>query len=122
MEMAETCRSYISDDVTAALSRAERSLTVTVLLDALKQTLEFEQSLAKHFGIPVCSVPVVESPLPHILCTSSTKSFSTHLTASLNQFRPPSTPIWACFWMHKKGWCSHVTRDASPLSSSTIGR
>ncbi len=100
--MAETYRFYISDDVAAALSRAERSLTVTVLLDALKQTLEFEQSMVKHFGTPVCPMPVVESASPHIPYTSSAKSFSTRLTASLNQFPPLSTSTWACSWMRRR--------------------
>jgi hypothetical protein len=37
----------------ALLSKAGKDLTVTVLLDALQQTKDFELSMAKKFGAPV---------------------------------------------------------------------
>lgn len=37
----------------ATLGRAAPTLTVTLLLDALRQTLEFEQSMSKKFSAPV---------------------------------------------------------------------
>jgi hypothetical protein len=43
----------------ATLARAAPTLTVALLLEALRQTLEFEQFVAKKFSAPVCS------QLPH---------------------------------------------------------
>jgi len=40
-------------DMAALLSRAGKDLTVTVLLDALQQTKDFELSMAKKFGTSV---------------------------------------------------------------------
>lgn len=37
----------------AALAKAAPSLTVTILLDALRQTLEFEAAMSVKFGQPV---------------------------------------------------------------------
>ena len=37
----------------ALLSKAAKDLTVTVLLDALQQTKDFELSMVKKFGAPV---------------------------------------------------------------------
>jgi hypothetical protein len=39
--------------MTALLSKAGKDLTVTVLLDTLQQTKDFELSMAKKFGAPV---------------------------------------------------------------------
>lgn len=40
-------------DMAALLSKAGKDLTVTVLLDALQQTKDFELSMAKKFGASV---------------------------------------------------------------------
>lgn len=47
---------YIRDDMLAALSKARSSLTVTLLLETMRQTLDFEQSIANKFGTPVCDL------------------------------------------------------------------
>lgn len=44
------------DDMVAALSKASSSLTVTLLLETLRQTLDFEQSIATKFGMSVRSL------------------------------------------------------------------
>ena len=41
----------------ALLSKGGKDLTVTVLLDALQQTKDFELSMAKKFGAPVGLAP-----------------------------------------------------------------
>jgi hypothetical protein len=43
----------------ALLSKAGKDLTVTVLLDTLQQTKDFELSMAKKFGAPVSLTSVV---------------------------------------------------------------
>lgn len=45
--------SFISEDLSSALSKAGPKLTVTVLLDSLQQTTDFESFLGRKFGIPV---------------------------------------------------------------------
>lgn len=40
----------------AALGKASSSLTVTLLLETLRQTLDFEQSIATKFGMSVRSL------------------------------------------------------------------
>jgi hypothetical protein len=44
-------------DMAALLSKAGKDLTVTVLLDALQQTKDFELSMAKKFGTSVGHLP-----------------------------------------------------------------
>ena len=46
------------DDMLAALSKAGSTLTVTLLLDTLRQTLEFEQGMSTKFRAPVCCVSI----------------------------------------------------------------
>jgi hypothetical protein len=47
----------------ALLSKAGKDLTVTVLLDALQQTKDFELSMAKKFGASVGLSPSLEKNL-----------------------------------------------------------
>lgn len=47
-------------DMAALLSKAGKDLTVTVLLDALQQTKDFELSMAKKFGASVGLSPSLE--------------------------------------------------------------
>ena len=47
-------------DMAALLSKAGKDLTVTVLLDALQQTKDFELSMAKKFGASVGLSPSSE--------------------------------------------------------------
>lgn len=42
-----------SDDISAALKKAAPTLGVTLLLDSLKRTLEFEAAMAGKFNLPV---------------------------------------------------------------------
>lgn len=53
-----TSERWGSDDLSSALAKAAPTLTVTLLLDCLQQTMDFEAFLGgKKFGIPVCNLP-----------------------------------------------------------------
>ncbi|KZO91109.1 hypothetical protein CALVIDRAFT_542078 [Calocera viscosa TUFC12733] len=51
------------DDLAVALTRAGQKLTVTLLLESLKETLEFEQSMAKKFEVPFLDVVKVAASI-----------------------------------------------------------
>ena len=69
-------------DMAALLSKAGKDLTVTVLLDALQQTKDFELSMSKKFGasvslrsprgVPSNCFPVTRHPPSDIADASST--------------------------------------------------
>lgn len=48
--------------MTALLSKAGKDLTVAMLLDALQQTKDFENSMARKFAVPVS--PHLQNVLP----------------------------------------------------------
>ncbi|KAF8658322.1 hypothetical protein AX16_002090 [Volvariella volvacea WC 439] len=50
------------DDLTGLLSKAGNSLTVTSLLEALQYTIDFEQSMAKRWGLPLTDLLATISP------------------------------------------------------------
>jgi hypothetical protein len=55
-------------DMAALLSKAGKDLTVTVLLDALQQTKDFELSMVKKFGASV-SLSLISYPRNQLLST-----------------------------------------------------
>ncbi|KAI0266660.1 Vps53-like protein [Gloeopeniophorella convolvens] len=66
-------------DMAALLSRAGKDLTVTVLLDALQQTKDFELSMAKKFGVLLQDILQATSPTPARPIQSITSSFEPHM-------------------------------------------
>ena len=93
----------------ALLSKAGKDLTVTVLLDALQQTKDFELSMAKKFGAPV-GLP------PGFLRVVGSKYFVSYKTSSRRHRRRQhglcsqsvhvSSPTWGCMYNTKTSGCS----------------
>ncbi|KAI0000479.1 Vps53-like protein [Russula vinacea] len=66
-------------DMAALLSKAGKDLTVTVLLDALQQTKDFELSMAKKFGASLQDILQATSPTPARPLQSISSSFEPHM-------------------------------------------
>ncbi|KAI9507909.1 Vps53-like protein [Russula earlei] len=66
-------------DMAALLSKAGKELTVTVLLDALQQTKDFELSMAKKFTTPLQDILQATSPTPARPLQSISSSFEPHM-------------------------------------------
>ncbi|TFY73906.1 hypothetical protein EWM64_g10106, partial [Hericium alpestre] len=66
-------------DMAALLSRAGKDLTVTVLLDSLQQTKDFELSMAKKFATPFHDILVATSPTPSRPIQSISSAFDPHM-------------------------------------------
>ncbi|KAA1472828.1 hypothetical protein DENSPDRAFT_865843 [Dentipellis sp. KUC8613] len=66
-------------DMTALLSRSGKDLTVTVLLDCLQQTKDFELSMAKKFGTSLQEILQATSPTPSRPTQSISSSFDPHM-------------------------------------------
>ena len=69
----------------ALLSKAAKDLTVTVLLDALQQTKDFELSMVKKFGASVnpTSIHVEVGILKHLLVTRNSPGDITNANTTL---------------------------------------
>ncbi|KAH9058879.1 Vps53-like protein [Lactarius vividus] len=66
-------------DMAALLSKAAKDLTVTVLLDALQQTKDFELSMAKKFGASLQDILQATSLTPTRPLQSISSSFEPHM-------------------------------------------
>ncbi|KAI0256226.1 Vps53-like protein [Lactifluus subvellereus] len=66
-------------DMAALLSKAGKDLTVTVLLDALQQTKDFELSMAKKFGAPLQDILQETSSTPARPLQSISSCFEPHM-------------------------------------------
>ncbi|KAI9456566.1 Vps53-like protein [Lactarius psammicola] len=66
-------------DMAALLSKAAKDLTVTVLLDALQQTKDFELSMVKKFGASLQDILQATSPTPTRPSQPISSSFEPHM-------------------------------------------
>ncbi|KAF8271309.1 Vps53-like protein [Lactarius quietus] len=66
-------------DMAALLSKAAKDLTVTVLLDSLQQTKDFELSMVKKFGASLQDILQATSPTPTRPLQSISSSFEPHM-------------------------------------------
>lgn len=67
------------DDLVALLSKAGSSLTIQALLEALRQTIEFESSMAKKWLTPLNDILEASSPLSSPTVQLMSSAFEPHL-------------------------------------------
>lgn len=86
----------------AALAKAAPSLTVTILLDALRQTLEFEAAMSAKFGQPVSfEISNYKYWSPYLARVSFNLLFNLPPCATTSPFRQCSMRIWEYSSMRK---------------------
>lgn len=71
--------SITRDDLVALLSKAGSSLTIKALLEALRQTIEFESSMAKKWLMPLNEILEASSPPSSPTVQSMSSAFEPHL-------------------------------------------